>query len=54
MPVDMPVGMLTIHITLLTNQARPTLNQCVACTRELLTVELGEPVCVLDQIVNVD
>lgn len=54
MPVDMPVGMLTIHITLLTNQARPTLNQCVACTRELLTVELEEPVCVLDQIVNVD
>ena len=54
MPVDMPVGMLTIHITLLTNQARPTLNQCVACTRELLTVKLGEPVCVLDQIVNVD
>ena len=54
MPVDMPVGMLTIHVTLLTNQARLTLNQCVTCTRELLTVKLGEPVCVLDQIVNVD
>ena len=43
------MGILTVQVLTFPHQANPALNQFVSCSRDLLTVDKGEPVLLLEE-----